>query len=206
MITFTQGSVRVELPVEAEHGPAPRYLPIPGTATPPLVEMPDDDESPEQHLATVDVFGEEVSELVVTQSFQGSAFCTVSCRDRVSVWRAGVMLGRHKQVGNGKTHVRQMVLSPGLVEALRSVQDGCARGEGHDLVEFPAEERRSLPSARERLLQLASEARAAVNGVTHPSLAVKRITDPGNVVYQVWHSLGSYDSKDGSTRLEIILT
>ena len=60
MITFTQGSVRVELPVEAEHGPAPRYLPIPGTATPPLVEMPDDDESPEQHLATVDVFGEEV--------------------------------------------------------------------------------------------------------------------------------------------------
>ena len=96
------------------------------------------------------------------------------------------MLGRNKQVGNGKTHVRQMVLSPGLVEALRSVQDGCARGEGHDLVEFPAEERRSLPSARERLLQLASEARAAVNGGTHPSLAVKRITDPGNVVYQVY--------------------
>ena len=112
----------------------------------------------------------------------------------------------NKQVGNGKTHVRQMVLKPGLVEALRRVQEGCARGEGHDLVEFPAEERRRLPSARERLLQLASEARAAVNGGTHPSLAVKRITDPGNVVYQVWHSLGSYDSKDGSTRLEIILT
>ena len=95
-------------------------------------------------------------------------------------------------MGNGKTHVRQMVLSPGMVEALRRVQEGCARGEGHDLVEFPAEERRSLPSARERLLQLASEARAAVNGVTHPSLAVKRITDPGNVVYQVCHSLGTH--------------
>ena len=64
--------------------------------------------------------------------------------------------------------------------------------------QFPAEERRSLPSDRERLLQLASEARAAVNGATHPSLAVKRITDPGNVVYQVCHSLDSYDSKDGT--------
>ena len=112
---------------------------------------------------------------------------------------SGVMLRPNKQVGNGKTHVRQMVLSPGLVEALRRVQEGCARAAGHDLVEFPAEERRSLPSGRERLLQLASEARAAVNGVTHPSLAVKRITDPGNVVYQVCHSLDSYDSKDGST-------
>ena len=63
MISFTQGSVRVELPVEQEYGPAPRYLPTPGTPRPPLVEMPDDDESPEEHLATVDVFGEEVRDL-----------------------------------------------------------------------------------------------------------------------------------------------
>ena len=63
---------------------------------------------------------------------------------------SGVMLRPNKQVGNGKTHVRQMVLSPGLVEALRGVQEGCARAAGHDLVEFPAEERRSLPSGRER--------------------------------------------------------
>ena len=62
MISFTQGSVRVELPAE-EYGPAPRYLATPGTAAPPQVEMPDDDESPEEHLATVDVFGEEVRDL-----------------------------------------------------------------------------------------------------------------------------------------------
>ena len=64
MISFTQGSVRVELPVEEEYGPAPRYLTKPGTPRPPLVEMPDDDESPEEHLATVDVFGEEVRDFV----------------------------------------------------------------------------------------------------------------------------------------------
>ena len=63
MISFTQGSVRVELPAE-EYGPAPRYLATPGTAAPPQVEMPDDDESPEEHLATVDVFGEEVRDFV----------------------------------------------------------------------------------------------------------------------------------------------
>ena len=183
MISFTQGGVRVELPAE-EYGPAPRYLATPGTAAPPQVEMPDDDESPEEHLATVDVFGEEVRDLWIGACRQvhwrlptGAGMTQVS----------GVMLRPNKQVGNGKTHVRQMVLSPGLVEALRRVQEGCARAAGHDLVEFPAEERRSLPSGRERLLQLASEARAAVNGVTHPSLAVKRITDPGNVVYQVSH-------------------
>ena len=123
MLSFLRGSARVQVPVaDATHGPAPRYIPAPeahSLAAPRLIEMPD--EGPEEHLAVVDVFAEDV--------------------------------------GNGKTHVRSMVLTEAVAGALERVRAACGREAGSDVVEFPAKERAALPEDRARLPEMARQVR-----------------------------------------------
>ena len=123
MLSFLRGSARVQVPVaDATHGPAPRYIPASeahSLAAPRLIEMPD--EGPEEHLAVVDVFAEDV--------------------------------------GNGKTHVRSMVLTEAVAGALERVRAACGREAGSDVVEFPAKERAALPEDRARLPEMARQVR-----------------------------------------------